>query len=361
MSIKAVYKASPTSDSLSAARTAKYNRSVKVSEAGEFELIDKLASILKQGQKADPKLLVGIGDDCAAWRVGDQVLLATTDTMVAGVHFLPSAQLRDVGWKIVAVNVSDITAMGGIPNYGLITLGLPPGTPVGSVEELYEGINGACNAYNIVIAGGDVVRVEQFFVTLALTGEATVGESGQPALMTRAAAKPGDEIAITGYLGDSAAGLRVLAQGAPVGTNATLLIQAHVQPQPKVEAGQAAVKAGVRCGIDISDGLLQDVGRICRASNVGALLYADKIPLSPALKQTFPKDAIALATSGGEDYELALVAPHAVLEQLSNSAEIPITIVGKVVSEHPGKVRLLSADGRELDIALHGWDHLRQA
>jgi thiamine-monophosphate kinase len=117
----------------------------------------------------------------------------------------------------------------------------------------------------------------------------------------------------------------------------------------------------VRCAIDISDGLLQDVGHVCRANGVGAVLYADRLPLSQELRQAFPQDAIALAATGGEDYELALVAPRPLLDRLSGSTEIPVTIVGEVVSEHPGAVSLLDAEGHELKLAQHGWDHLRQA
>jgi thiamine-monophosphate kinase len=327
---------------------------------GEFGLIERLAAIAQQGQKASPHLIVGIGDDCAVWRVGDWVQLATTDTMVAGVHFLPNMPWRDVGWKIVAVNVSDIAAMGGTPSYGLATLGLPPGMPIAALEELYEGINEACTSYGLAVVGGDIVKADQAFVTLALIGEAALDASEQPMLMTRSAAKAGDAIAVTGCLGDSAAGLELLKTGrAKESPDDDYLARTHLRPQPRLEIGRRAVQVGVRCAIDVSDGLLQDVGHVCKASKLEARLYSEKLPLSPALKRILSEEALSLAASGGEDYELVLVAARPLLEALSSSSEVSITIIGEMTAGTPGRVSLLNARGEELTLTMGGWDHLR--
>src|SRR3990172_5808694 len=149
-------------------RTARpYNGPVKVSDLGEFGLIQRLAAAV--GAQPPESLIVGIGDDAAAWRAGDSVLLATTDTLVEGVHFLPNlAPWRDLGWKALAVNVSDIAAMGGQPLFALVTLALPPETDVADIDDLYAGLNDCAAEYAVTIAGGDVVRAPQFAITVAL-------------------------------------------------------------------------------------------------------------------------------------------------------------------------------------------------
>src|SRR3990172_2343954 len=144
-----------------------YNGPVTVSDLGEFGLIDRLAKAV--GAQRSPDLILGIGDDAAAWRFGDSVLLATTDTLVEGVHFLPSlTPYRDLGWKALAVHVSDIAAMGGEPLFALVTLALPPETPVSAVDDLYAGLNECAAEYAVTIGGGDVVRAPQLAITIAL-------------------------------------------------------------------------------------------------------------------------------------------------------------------------------------------------
>jgi thiamine-monophosphate kinase len=182
-----------------------------VGELGEFGLIERLAAVV--GAEVPADLILGIGDDAAAWWVGEQVLLATTDTLVEGVHFLPEfAPWVDVGWKALAVNVSDIAAMGGEPLFALVTLALPPGSEVAFAEELYGGLMECAREYGVTVAGGDVVRAPQVSVTVALIGRAQMRE-GEPLLMRRDGAKAGDVIAVTGTLGDSAAGLWRLRKG----------------------------------------------------------------------------------------------------------------------------------------------------
>src|SRR6266496_384410 len=148
-----------------------YNGGVQVSELGEFGLIERLASAL--GEVAPTDLIVGIGDDAAAWRVGDQVLLATTDTLVEGLHFLPEfSPWADVGWKALAVNVSDIAALGGEPLFALVTLALPPESDVAVADDIYTGLAECAREYGLTLAGGDIVRAPQISVTIALIGRA---------------------------------------------------------------------------------------------------------------------------------------------------------------------------------------------
>jgi thiamine-monophosphate kinase len=325
------------------------------SELGEFGLIERLRAALPPA--ADARLLLGIGDDAAAWRSGGGCTLATTDTMVAGVHFLPGrVAWRDVGWKALAVNVSDIAAMGGTPAFALVTLCLPPDARVEDIDALYAGLGACAEAYGVTIAGGDIVTAPVFAVTIALAGDAVLDADGAPALLRRDRARPGDAIAVTGALGGSAGGLRALLEDAAALPESAPLIERHMRPRPRVDAGHAAIAAGVRCGIDISDGLAQDLGHVCRASGVDAELWLPRVPLDPALVARYAADALGMAASGGEDYELILIASEALIRDAEAALGAPLTVVGRIV-EGAGVVHALDAQGREVPVTA-GWDHL---
>ncbi len=326
-----------------------------VSELGEFGLIERLRAALPPASR---RVAIGIGDDAAAWAAGDAFVLATTDTMVAGVHFLPDVVAwRDVGWKSLAVNVSDIAAMGGTPSVALVTLCLPPSTRVDAVDELYAGIGECARAYEIDVAGGDIVSAPVLSITIALYGTAERRDDGTPRVLRRDGAAPGDVIAVTGPLGGSAGGLRALAEHA-TGDAAMTLVARHVRPQPRIDAGRAAIDAGVRCAIDISDGLVQDLGHVCEASGVGATVELARVPLDTALVKAYAAEARMLAAAGGEDYELILVAPEDVLAAAGAALGADLATVGRI-TEGRG-VRLLDENGHEVDIAAGGWDHLKR-
>lgn len=335
---------------------------MNVSDLGEFGLIDRLAAAV--GGSHPESLIVGIGDDAAAWRLGDSVALATTDTLVEGVHFPPGlAPWRDLGWKALAVNVSDIAAMGGTPQFALVTLALPPETPVEDVDELYAGIRECSGEYGVAVVGGDVVRAPQAVISMAVLGHAEVDENGQPQLLRRDAARAGYVIAVTGSLGDSSAGLQRLKDGAPADD---LLVRAHLRPRPPVAAGRQAAHIGVPCAIDVSDGLLQDLGHICDLCGLGAVVRAEAVPLSGELRGAFPADALSLACTGGEDYHLVLIAPQETMRLLRASAHVPLTVIGEM-DEHPEqRPRLVDESGNEMRLPADrqglsgaGWDHLR--
>jgi thiamine-monophosphate kinase len=332
-----------------------------VSEIGEFGLIARLRERL--GASGDPGLLVGPGDDAAVWRTGAALTVATTDTMVAGVHFLPaSARWQDVGWKALAVNVSDIAAMGATPRFALVTLTLPPETPVADIDALYDGLAEGAAAYDVTVAGGDIVSAPVFSITIALTGDAPADSDGESLLLRRDAARVGDVVAVTGALGGSAGGLRALVDSIERTDAAKRLIARHMRPQPRVDAGQAAIAAGIRCAIDVSDGLVQDLGHICDASGVAAVVQVASLPLDPDLAAVFPADATRLAATGGEDYELLLVAPPDAINALGRS--VHVTVVGEIVphdaSSGATRIRCVDAHGFEVDLGLAGWDHLAQ-
>jgi thiamine-monophosphate kinase len=328
---------------------------VNVRDLGEFGLIERLRRAL--GERGDERLVVGIGDDAAVWRAGGGFAVATTDTMVAGVHFLPGdVAWRDVGWKALAVNVSDVAAMGAAPSFALVTLCVPPETAVADIDELYAGLRECAEAYGVTVAGGDVVASPVFAITVALSGAVGVRGDGTPALLRRDGACAGDAVAVTGALGGSAGGLRVLTEGVARTEPAERLIARHMRPRPRVDAGRAAVSAGAACAIDISDGLAQDLGHVCEASGLGAELWLPKVPLDDALVATFPDDAPTLAATGGEDYELIVVATEDVLRRAEVMLGTPLPIVG-LMREGAG-VRVLDAAGREVRVQMRGWDHL---
>jgi thiamine-monophosphate kinase len=339
---------------------------MRVSEIGEFGLIRLLAA--EFGLEYPPSkeasrqrgLLVDLGDDAVVTQRRNGALIWTTDTMVAGNHFLPErTSWESVGWKALAVNLSDIAAMGGTPDLALVTLALPPDHCVEDARALYHGLRLAADEYGVTLGGGDIVRAPAFSVTVALSGWAIASRLGEPRVMTRSAARIGDIVAVTGFLGDSAGGLRLLQDGtASDQPDQIELREAHERPRPRVECGRTAVRAGVRCAIDISDGLVQDLGHVARASNAGIRVEAVRVPISKALRELFPGRAAGFALTGGEDYQLALVAPRPVIDAVLAAGECALTEIGEVVNYEEPRVAVVDETGREVPIGQGGWDHL---
>lgn len=328
---------------------------MKLSDIGEFALIERLAGRIHNVDAGE--VIVGIGDDAAVWKSGGAYHMATTDTMVEGVHFLAGVPWEDVGWKAMAVNVSDIAAMGGWPPFfALVSLAMPPETDVEAAEALYDGLAECAREYGVTIVGGDTVRAPQVSITVAIIASAKV-HAGKPRILRRDKAQPGDVIAVTGTLGDSAGGLRRLNEG--VGADDSLA-RRHLHPQPRTNVGAEAAQRGILCGIDVSDGLLQDVGHICERSNVGAVLNAADIPLSDGLRAAYPKDALQLACTGGEDYELVLVGRPPIIEKLAReSTSERLTVIGKIVGDPSRHVRVIGEGGAEIRFDRSGWDAFR--
>ncbi len=337
---------------------------MRVSEVGEFGLIAILAREIgveyppTPSTRPRPGLLVDLGDDAVVGRRQDGAPVFTTDTLVAGVHFLAGrTPWQEVGWKALAVNVSDIAAMGAAPDIALVTLTLPDDFCVEDCVEIYRGLRDAAGTFGVTLGGGDIVRSPAFSITVALSGWAVASALGEPIVMTRHSARVGDIVAVTGFLGDSAGGLQLLLQAEKVeGASARRLVEAHQRPRARVAEGQAAVKAGVRCAIDISDGLVQDLGHVARASNAGIRIEVARLPISDALGEVFPARAAGLALSGGEDYELALVGSPAVIEALI-SRDPSLTEIGEVVSLDGPRVAVVDEAGREVPLPAGGWDH----
>lgn len=326
-----------------------------VGDIGEFGLIERLAKQVDAARLGPPahagfRLRLGIGDDAAAWQTDGGIQVQTTDTMVEDVHFTRASALwEDVGWKIMAANLSDVAAMGAVPLCAIVTLGVPPSLELDATDSLYAGLLEACASYSTQLVGGDIVRAEKVFVTVALVG----GCQTDP--LRRSAARPGDIIAVTGPLGASAGGLRLLGSGEPDAEDRTL-VEAHRRPRPRIDAGQHILLAGVSCAMDISDGLLADLAKLGNASGVGVRVEAERVPVAPGLTAQGWPDALELALTGGEDYELVFAAPSRLVTHVLE--EVTGAIIGHVTADEPGSVSVVDAKGAELSFETGGWDHL---
>jgi len=334
---------------------------MKVSELGEFGLIALLAKVVGSspaGQATRQKLIVGIGDDAAAWQGDTATQLATTDCLIQDVHFaLSITPWQELGWKALAVNLSDIAAMGGVPRYALVSLALPGTTEVEDVTALYRGMIELAQQSEVVIIGGDTSYAPVVSITVTVLGSA--GDGDKP-ILTRSAASPGDKIAVTGYLGTAAAGFEMLTGGLRFDSEATTYLRdAFLHPLPRIVEGQLLVGEGVKTAMDISDGLLSDLKHICEASRVGARVEVDRLPILPAVKANFGDRALELALSGGEDYELLFTANAEVVNKVKETASCPVTVIGEIVAGEAGEVNLVDANGNPFHLDTKGWEHFK--
>jgi thiamine-monophosphate kinase len=312
----------------------------------EFDVIRRLSQRLPA---PPPEVVVPIGDDCAVVRLGGGLWVAAADMLVEGRHFEASwASPREVGFKAVAVNVSDVAAMGGTPRFVLASGGgADPETTLGCMEGVLE----ACEEFGAYPLGGDTTGSPALTVDVAILGEL----GGPPVL--RSGARPGDLLAVTGELGASAAGLLALTGG---DRNPERLVRKHLRPEPRVLAGRAAARLGARAMIDLSDGLASDVRHVAEASGVGCRIDLGLLPVSHDTREyasSLGRDPEVLAATGGEDYELLISAPEGVMEALVSESDVPVTVVGEVV---PGSGAVFLRGGESVE-SLSGWDHFREA
>jgi thiamine-monophosphate kinase len=347
---------------------------LRVRDLGEFKLIARLQALVESRVGSEANALeIGIGDDAAVWQPRDNARqVVTTDALLEGVHFrLGTTSWHDLGWKALAVNVSDLAAMGASPRYALITLGLPGDTALANVLVLYGGMLDLAERFHLRIVGGDVVSAPRLLLSIT-----AVGEAGAE-LLRRDAGHPGDLLAVTGHLGASAGGLRLLEtagssndedlraasrSGARAGRER--LIEAHLRPQPRVAEGLALAKAGLRCGLDVSDGLLGDATRLCERSSVGVVIDTTLVPVDPDLYSEFGSEALEMAIAGGEDYELLCAGTPAAIaraEHALNTLGASLTVIGRLV-ERPNEgplVQLVDDTGQAIETGSASWDHFR--
>jgi thiamine-monophosphate kinase len=308
-----------------------------VADLGEFGLISRVT----EGRVQPASTLLGPGDDAAMVAAPDGRVLASTDVLVEGVHFrLDWSTPEQIGRKAAAVNMADIAAMGAAPTALLVGLGCPPGTSSALAEGLAEGLWAEAKSAGAGVVGGDVVSAPQVVLSVTVLGDLRGREP-----VTRSGARPGDVLAIAGRLGWAAAGLAVLRRGfrSPVE-----VVGAHRVPAPPYAAGPAAAAAGATAMIDISDGLLADLGHVAEASGVALDVRSEAVPLAPRLAEVataLGADALRWLLTGGEDHALAAAFPP--------DAALPEgwLVIGSV-AEGSG----VTVDGRTYD-GTAGWDH----
>lgn len=332
--------------------TQEINTGRSLADLGEFGLIDLIARKVRPSSA----VTIGIGDDAAAFKWHANCLaLATTDMLLEGVHFdLSFCDPFRLGRKALAVNLSDIAAMGGRPRSFLLSLGIPEMFSLDFLTDFSAGLLEIAEEFGVTLIGGDTCASRGGLVI----GITLYGEQEKQKVTQRGTARPGERIYVTGYLGDSALGLRLLQEGQRIGT----AIDRHLDPTPRVREGLALAEAGLTCSmIDISDGLLSDLGHITGTSSMGAQLYLDKIPLSLEYSEHFGSevyDRYSLALGGGEDYELLFTAPayrKCEIELLFRNFGTPVSEIGEITAV-PG-IRVLSLEGETLSGIATGYDH----
>ena len=326
---------------------------------GEFTLIDRIVARL--GDVAAHDLVVPPGDDAAAWRTGPGLAVATIDALVEGTHWRTDTMAYgDAAWRAVTANVSDLAAMGADPQYLLIATTLGPALTIDDLDALVEGLAESCRFHGVRVAGGDVVRGPATSISIAAYGRIEGGTADAP-LLRRSRARAGDFVAVSGTPGASAAGLALIEVGRAAEVGVEMLLLAHRRPVARVALGQAAAASGLRCAMDVSDGLLQDLGHVAVASEVGIELAAASLPLHPAAVGALgARTALDLALGGGEDFELILTGPREVLVRL-DTPEAPVTLIGRVVPDHPGEVIVWGEDGEAYEPPRRGWDQTRDS
>ncbi len=325
----------------------------------EFELIEKLT---RGAPKSALDLKCGVGDDCAVIAgPGKKDWLMTQDALIEGVHFRREwLDMATLGRKALAVNISDIAAMGGAPRFYLVSLGLPTDLRPKCAEQIYAGMKECAREYGACLIGGDTARSPKGLV-LSIT---VIGEIPKDKYILRCGARAGDDIYVTGTVGSAALGLCCLNAKVCDG-NASRFINRHKDPTPRIKAGRVLAESGmVSAMIDVSDGVLADLGHIADTSGVGFRIQLTKLPVDEgfrALARKMGVDPAELAVAGGEDYELLFTARPGFSEKLEKKTfpklgALSATKIGVIVREK-NRREVVDADGKFFVPAIKGFDH----
>ncbi|MEN6521352.1 MAG: thiamine-phosphate kinase [Armatimonadota bacterium] len=333
---------------------------MKISEFGGENAVIKLIEKL-HGEMDDPRVVVGFGDDAALVRTCTEMLqIITTDLLIEGTHFRQDIiDPYSLGWKSVAVNISDVAAMGGVPTWAFVSIAFPD-IEVEFIEQLYEGMNDISRRFGSRIIGGDTNNAEGNIVI----NVAQLGEVEEDRAAKRNTARPGDRILVTGTIGDSLAGFRLLDKLglAQASKDFPQVAERHLRPIPRVSEARAAVKERlVGAMMDLSDGLAIDLGKMCEASSVGARVFEKNLPVSESLKlaaSALNMSPESLASSGGEDYELLIAAAPENVEKLIQTVQTAtgtrVTEIGEFIEGD--RITLVQPDGAEAPLKT-GWKH----
>ena len=340
-----------------------------LSDIGEFGLIDRIDALLRREGAVLREGNLGIGDDCASFkpRPGHE-LLVTCDAIVEGRHYLPGfISPMELGQRAMALNISDIGAMGGVPRYALVSLGLRSDTPVKDVEAIYLGFVAELNPFDAVIVGGNLTKSEGAnFIDITLIGDIEAGKS-----VRRATARPGNAILVTGYPGQAAAGLQLLLSGPPLqNLKDHPLVKAYNRPSHRAREGREVALSGLATAmIDTSDGLLGDLGHICDESGTDARLIQENLPISPALLEAaeqLGKAPLDWVLADSDDYELIITCDPEHVEEIHSLitaiSPVPVSNIGEIIppSETAGNIELISVDGIPHQVIRSGWNHFAE-
>jgi len=338
-----------------------------VSDLGEFELIKIFQQTLANCGLPSPR---GIGDDAAIIQPSSgEEWLISKDLLLEGIHFDSNyASFQEIGYKAAAVNVSDIAAMGGTPQYLFVGLAVPSSQPLTHVRALYRGLRDLCREFGVAVIGGDTCASKtDACISITIIGKVKTGHA-----LRRDEAKVGDGIYVTGTLGDSGAGLRLLQNPSPQHTGqlpksvVRFLMKRHLHPTPRIQLGQLLAKRRLAsAAIDLSDGLSGDLHHLCKASLVGAEIEMSKIPISSACA-TYCKDrhesSMDLALASGEDFELLFTASprhHQSLKRMTSRLGHMITRIG-TIRPHQQGLHLMLEDGSRQALPRNSYDHFHQ-
>jgi thiamine-monophosphate kinase len=315
----------------------------------------------RRSPQAGRHLRLGIGDDAALVRVsrGNDLIL-TTDLSLEGVHFRRGVHPpRSIGHRALARSLSDVAAMGGTPRFALVSLAIAKRATRAWLEEFYAGLRALAKQFGVAVIGGDTAVVpEQTAVDVVLVGEVRRGRA-----LLRSGARPGDQIFVSGRLGLSALGLRLLRAGKQVGgyTGGAEAIAAHLSPQPQCALGRyLSEKRLASALIDISDGLSTDLGHLMEASGVGARIWASLIPAPeiPASRAALGMNPLELALHGGEDYQLLFSVPPSKVSRVPRRFRgLPLQRIGEIIRRKA--LRIVRTDGRQEHLRPAGYDHFR--
>ncbi|MGV8946880.1 MAG: thiamine-phosphate kinase [Lutibacter sp.] len=335
-----------------------------LSELGEFGLIKHITQHFDIQHKSTIK---GVGDDAAVLEIKDKNILVTTDLLIEGVHFdLGYMPLKHLGYKAVVVNVSDICAMNGIATQITVSIAVSNRFPLEAIEELYVGIQLACETYKVDLIGGDTTSSTKGLL-ISITA---IGEAKNEDIVYRNTAKPNDLLVVTGDLGAAYLGLQVLERekrvfevnpnSQPDLTNYTYLIEKQLKPEARKDMVElfAALEVKPTAMIDISDGLSSEILHICTQSKVGCNLYEEKIPLDPQVISTceeFDLNSTTIALSGGEEYELLFTISQEDYPKIKGNPHL--TVIGHITEENEG-VNLVTRAGQQIKLTAQGWNAL---
>jgi len=315
----------------------------------EFDLIDRYFSRLSP---ADTNVSCGIGDDAAVIKIShDQELLVSVDSLIEDVHFSRSSMAYDIGYKSLAVNISDIAAMGGVPRWATLALALPNVDP-DWLQAFASGFADIADKYGVVLVGGDTTQ-GPLSITVQIMGTVDRGHS-----LLRSGTSPGDKIFVSGCLGAAGFACNALKENRDIHTIPLPCLQRLHRPEPRVALG-ACLHDLATAAIDISDGLAADLDHILKSSAVAARVQLESLPVCEVLENQVDNALVwRTALAAGDDYELCFTIPaerQAELEQKSGALDHPITCIGEITTGEG--IHWLQASGAEVKLALHGYQH----